>query len=154
MFSRVDVGADAVLPSGSEVMRQGPERRLSPLSLIRGAARVGRVGALAVQLGALPAAGTVAVAGTPLDAHNVRRSFRRVVAAAGLAPTAWTPREMRHSFVSLLSDSGVPIEHISRLVGHSGTAVTETVYRQQLRPVLEEGATAMDGIFPTNEEAG
>jgi integrase len=88
--------------------------------------------------------------GTPLDAHNVRRSFRAVVAAAGLVATDWTPREMRHSFVSLLSDSGVPIEHISRLVGHSGTVVTETVYRQQLRPVMEEGATAMDRIFPSS----
>ena len=93
-------------------------------------------------------------AGTPLDAHNVRRTFRRVTTAAGLDPAAWTPREMRHSFVSLLSDSGVPIEHISRLVGHSGTAVTETVYRQQLRPVLEEGTSAMDTIFPTEEDAG
>lgn len=55
---------------------------------------------------------------------------------------------MRHSFVSLLSDSGMPLEHISRLVGHSGTAITEAVYRQQLRPVLEHGATAMDDIFP------
>ena len=90
-------------------------------------------------------------AGTELDAHNVRRSFRRVVRAAGLDATDWTPREMRHSFVSLLSASGVPLEHISRLVGHSGTAVTEAVYRQQLRPVLEEGATAMDGIFPTRD---
>jgi integrase len=57
---------------------------------------------------------------------------------------------MRHSFVSLLSDSGVPIEHISRLVGHSGSAVTETVYRQQLKPVMEEGATVMDRIFPSS----
>ncbi|HYZ06998.1 MAG TPA: tyrosine-type recombinase/integrase [Pseudonocardiaceae bacterium] len=86
-----------------------------------------------------------------MDAHNVRRSFRRVVKAAGLDAIDWTPREMRHSFVSLLSASGVPLEHISRLVGHSGTAVTEAVYRQQLRPVLEEAATAMDGIFPTRD---
>ncbi len=54
---------------------------------------------------------------------------------------------MRHSFVSLLSDSGVPIEHISRLVGHANTVVTETVYRLQIRPVMQEGATAMDGLF-------
>ena len=89
--------------------------------------------------------------GNALDPHNVRRSFRRVVAAAGLDATEWTPRELRHSFVSLLSDAGVPLEHISRLVGHSGTAVTEAVYRQQLRPVLEHGAIAMDEIFPTND---
>ncbi|MGH3702983.1 MAG: hypothetical protein ACRDQY_26810 [Pseudonocardiaceae bacterium] len=33
-------------------------------------------------------------------------------------------------FVSLLSDNGVPLEEISRLVGHSSTAVTELVYRE------------------------
>jgi len=68
--------------------------------------------------------------GAPLDASHVRRSFRKVVAAAGLDPGSWTPRELRHSFVSLLSDAGVPIEHISLLVGHSGTTTTETIYRK------------------------
>jgi integrase len=87
--------------------------------------------------------------GTPLDSHNVRRAFRKVVKATGLVPEEWTPREMRHSFVSLLSDSGVPLEDIARLVGHSGTAVTEAVYRKQIRPVMVEGATAMDRIFPS-----
>ncbi|WP_433473283.1 tyrosine-type recombinase/integrase [Spirillospora sp. CA-142024] len=47
----------------------------------------------------------------------------------------------------MLSDHGIPIEDISRLVGHRSTAVTETVYRLQIRPVMEKGATAMDGIF-------
>ncbi len=86
-------------------------------------------------------------AGTPLDAANVRRGFRRIGDAAGLTAKDWTPRELRHSFVSLLSDSGVRIEQISRLVGHSGTAVTELVYRKQIRPVLDDGATVMDRIF-------
>lgn len=89
----------------------------------------------------------VSQAGTKLDAHNVRRSFRRVAEAAGLTAKDWTPRELRHSFVSLLSDDGMPIEHIARLVGHTSTAVTETVYRQQIRPVIVEGAEAMDRIF-------
>jgi integrase len=82
----------------------------------------------------------------------MRRSFRRVVAAAGLDPRDWTPRELRHSFVSLLSDAGVPIEQISRLVGHSGTATTETIYRKQIRPVLLRVADAMDLIFPANDD--
>ncbi len=85
--------------------------------------------------------------GTPLDAANVRRAFRRVLKLAELPPAEWTPRELRHSFVSLMSDAGVPLEQISRLVGHSGTAVTEAVYRKQIRPVLTEGAEAMDRIF-------
>jgi len=55
---------------------------------------------------------------------------------------------MRHSFDSLLSDSGVPIENTARLVGHAGgSEVTETIYRKQIRPVLLEGAEAMERIF-------
>jgi hypothetical protein len=38
--------------------------------------------------------------------------------------------ELRHSFVSALSDAGVPLEEVSRLVGHSGTTVTELVNRR------------------------
>lgn len=90
--------------------------------------------------------------GTEQDAHNVRRQFRSILKRAGLDPEAWTPREMRHSFVSLLSDAGMSSERISLLVGHSGTVVTEAVYRHQLRPVLQDGAQMMDQIFP--EELG
>lgn len=61
----------------------------------------------------------------------------------------WILRELWHSLVSLLSDGGLTIEQISCLVGHSSTAVTETVYRHQLNPVVEDGATAMDRILPT-----
>ncbi|GAA4534700.1 MULTISPECIES: hypothetical protein [Nonomuraea] len=52
--------------------------------------------------------------GTELDSHNVRRSFRTVLVLkkAGLNPLNGVPREMRH--ISLLSDSGMPIEAISR----------------------------------------
>jgi integrase len=86
--------------------------------------------------------------GTTLDSANVRRGFRRIVGAAGLDASQWTPRELRHSFVSLLSDEGVPIEQIARLVGHSGgSKVTESVYRKQLRPVIDDGATVMDRVF-------
>jgi integrase len=86
--------------------------------------------------------------GTPLDHADVRRAFRTAIAgAAGVDPRDWTPRELRHSFVSLLSDSGVPLEEISRLVGHRSTAVTELVYRQQIRPVVQSGAVVMDRLF-------
>jgi integrase len=84
--------------------------------------------------------------GTPLDAHNVRRSFRAITKAAGLG-REWTPRELRHTFVSLLSANDVNLEDIARLVGHSGTAVTERVYRHEIRPSLTQGAEIMDHIF-------
>lgn len=68
--------------------------------------------------------------GTALDSANVRRMFRNLCSRAGLDPEEWTPRELRHSFVSLMSDAGVPLEEIARLVGHGSTKVTETVYRK------------------------
>ena len=52
--------------------------------------------------------------------------------------TVWT---MIVRAVPLLSDNGVPLEDIARLVGHSGTSTTETVHRQQIRPVMNEGAS-------------
>jgi site-specific recombinase XerD len=45
--------------------------------------------------------------GAPLDARNVRRSFRLITKRAGIGET-WTPRELRHSFVSIMSDHGCP----------------------------------------------
>ena len=59
----------------------------------------------------------------------------------------WTPRELRHSFVSLMSSSGVPVEEIARLAGHANSRTTEVVYRRELRPVLTTGAEAMDRLF-------
>ena len=84
--------------------------------------------------------------GTPLTAGNVRRTFKKITKAAGLGED-WTPRELRTSFVSLMSDSGVPVEEIARLAGHSSSRTTEVVYRRELRPVITTGAEVMDKIF-------
>ncbi|KAF3469702.1 site-specific integrase [Streptomyces sp. Tu 3180] len=90
--------------------------------------------------------------GEPLDAANVRRDFKAIVKKAGLVPE-WTPRELRHSFVSLLSDHGIRLERIAQLVGHTSQATTEADYWKQLRPVTTEGAEAMDVIFTWRREA-
>ncbi|GAA1846137.1 tyrosine-type recombinase/integrase [Actinomadura bangladeshensis] len=84
--------------------------------------------------------------GTALDAANVRRGFRLITAKAGIGEQR-TPRELRHSFVSIMSDGGVPLETIADLVGHAGTAVTEKVYRHQLRPIIIRGAATMNTVF-------
>ncbi|MFJ4524540.1 tyrosine-type recombinase/integrase [Streptomyces sp. NPDC088810] len=85
-------------------------------------------------------------AGEPLDAANVRRDFKAIVRKAGLKPE-WTPRALRHSFVPLLSDHGIPLETIALLV------TTEAIYRKQLRPMITKRAEAMDDIFAGDQEA-
>src|SRR5579863_2280884 len=75
-----------------------------------------------------------------------RWQFRVITEAAGLGNT-WVPRELRHTFVSLLSAHGVPVEAIALLAGHNQTATTELVYRHQIVPALTRGAEVMDEIF-------
>jgi integrase len=84
--------------------------------------------------------------GSPLDDHNVRRVFRAITESAGLG-TCWVPRELRHTFVSLLSAHGMPAEAIALLAGHNQTSTTELVYRHQILPALTRGAEVMDQIF-------
>ena len=84
--------------------------------------------------------------GTTLDQHNIRREFRKITKAAGLGAN-WAPRELRHTFVSIMSEGGVPLEEIARLAGHKQTSTTEVVYRRELRPVITTGAEIMDKIL-------
>ncbi|MEU1719191.1 site-specific integrase [Nonomuraea sp. NPDC005692] len=85
-------------------------------------------------------------AGTKPEASNVRRTFREITKQAGPG-TTWSPRELRHSFVSITSDQGVPTETIADLAGHAGTSVTKAVYHHQLRPVITKGTQTMNTIF-------
>ena len=49
--------------------------------------------------------------GAALDAGNVRKMFKRICTEAGVGDS-WTPRELRTTFVSLMSHQGVAIEEI------------------------------------------
>ena len=91
--------------------------------------------------------------GTPLDASHVRRDFRALCKKAGIKGV-WTPRELRHTFVSVMSESGVAVEEIAHLAGHASSRTTETIYRHELRPVITTGADVMDKIFTTAQREG
>ena len=90
--------------------------------------------------------------GAVLDVNNVRRDFRAIVRVAGVKGS-WIPRELRHSFVSLMSAEGVHLENIARLVGHSSTNTTELVHRKELRPVITERTDVMGDLFTERASA-
>jgi hypothetical protein len=56
--------------------------------------------------------------------------------------------------VPILSARDVPLEDISLLVGQVSASVTEIVYRQEIRPALTTGATAMAKIFENHHKSG
>jgi integrase len=89
--------------------------------------------------------------GTMLDQHNIRRVFRQITKVAGLGEY-WVPRELRHTFVSIMSAGGVPVEEIARVAGHKQTSTTELVYRRELRPIITTGAEIMDKVFCRQSE--
>jgi integrase len=91
--------------------------------------------------------------GTPYESHNLRRDFRRVTVAAGLG-ARWVPKELRTSFVSMMSYQGVPVEEIARLAEHASSRTTEVIYRRELRPVITTGAEVMDQIFRPRQGQG
>jgi integrase len=84
--------------------------------------------------------------GTPFDRWGLRRRLQTITRAAGLGE--WQPKELRHSFVSLLSDAGVPIEVIADLVGHRNARITAEVYRHRIRRTVGAAKPVMDAIFP------
>ncbi len=83
--------------------------------------------------------------GTLIDPKNLRRTFNRITQTADLGK--WTPTELRHSAVSLMSAAGVPLENIADIVGHDGTRMTGGIYRHVLAPVIDHGVAAMDDLF-------
>jgi site-specific recombinase XerD len=54
----------------------------------------------------------------------VGRTIRTLAAKAGLSEKDWTPRELRHSYASSLSSSGVSIEDMLHPVGGGSTNMT------------------------------
>jgi len=86
-------------------------------------------------------------AGQPAQRQHIHRGFAKVCEQAGIA--VYIPREARHTFVSVLDDSGMSIEQISAAVGHVNSNVTRQVYRHVLADQISAAATAWDAITGT-----
>jgi integrase len=82
----------------------------------------------------------------PLSANNVIRAFGLITKKAGLGED-WAPRELRHTFVSVMSANGVPVENIALLLGHDRTATTDLGLSSRDPAALTQGAEVMDKIF-------
>jgi hypothetical protein len=56
-------------------------------------------------------------------------------------------RELRHTFVSAMSESPVAVDEIARLTRYFSSRTTETIYRYKLRAVTTADTDVMDKIF-------
>lgn len=87
--------------------------------------------------------------GTPMTMSNLRRAFQQLCARAGLGPD-WTTYELRHSFVSLVSDQLDDLVKVADLAGHIDTRTTQG-YRHAVRPSLPHAIEAWDRLLAKGE---
>jgi hypothetical protein len=81
-------------------------------------------------------------------ARQVILGFAAGLASAfGVVPGAIAQAAVPAALAVLHVMGGTRLEDIARLVGHSGSAVTERVYRHEIRPALVQGAEVLDRLF-------
>ncbi|MCP4958932.1 MAG: site-specific integrase [Actinomycetia bacterium] len=90
--------------------------------------------------------------GTPMTKSNMRRAFQQLCKNAGLGED-WTTYELRHSFVSLVSDQLDDLVKVADLAGHVDTRTTEG-YRHNVRPSLPHAVEAWDQFLESPGSAG
>jgi integrase len=84
--------------------------------------------------------------GTAINPNNLRRSFRALTGKAQL-PGRWVPNELRHSAATLMYGSGVSLEAIADILGHSSTRMLEQHYRHATGRVLDDHVVVMNKMF-------
>ncbi|MFT4037804.1 MAG: site-specific integrase [Thermomicrobiales bacterium] len=84
--------------------------------------------------------------GSPLDARNLTREFKRHLVAAGL-PETTRFYDMRHAAASLLIADGVPLTAVSAMLGHALTSTTLNVYAHVLPGGERATADAMERLL-------
>jgi site-specific recombinase XerD len=85
-------------------------------------------------------------AGRPVWPETLRRGFRALCKQAGIGED-WQARELRHTFVSQMSQAGVDLEVIADAVGHIDSTVTRSVDRHQLADQVATAAVVFDALY-------
>jgi len=83
--------------------------------------------------------------GSPVDPSNTRRALNDFCARAGIGH--WSPNELRHTFASLMSLSGAPMEEVADAMGHVDTRMTSQVYRHNLKAVVDVAESRLNEFF-------
>jgi len=83
--------------------------------------------------------------GTPIDPRNDYRSFKRLLARAGLPPIRL--HDLRHTAASLLLAQHVPARVVMEILGHSQIALTMNTYSHVAPEVSREAAERIAGVL-------
>jgi len=82
--------------------------------------------------------------GTLVDPSNARRTLDRLCHHAGVG--RWNPNALRHTFASLMSLDGAPMEEVADAMGHVDTRMTSRVYRHNLKSVVDVAVVHLSSL--------
>ena len=86
--------------------------------------------------------------GTPVDPRNLTRWWHSLCGRAGVPPRRF--HAARHAAATVMRDAGVPLEVVSKILGHASVAITGDIYAKpsadSLRDAAELTQRALAGI--------
>lgn len=86
--------------------------------------------------------------GTPLDQRSLLRDFKATLTLAGLPDIRF--HDLRHTAISIMLNTNVPLIVVSRRVGHSRPSITLDIYGHLLSHMQGDVADSIDDhILPT-----
>jgi len=83
--------------------------------------------------------------GTRLYPSNVHKQYKKLTKDLGLRYVRI--HDLRHTVAHLLLDDEVPLESVSRLLGHSSLSITMDIYAQNVQSVADRGARGMSDLY-------
>jgi integrase len=83
--------------------------------------------------------------GEPLNPRAISEQLRSILARAGLPRIRF--HDLRHANASLMLSAHVPMEMLSRLLGHSNPTTTRNIYAHVLKPLVDEAKRAQASIL-------
>jgi integrase len=88
--------------------------------------------------------------GRPLTSHNVRRSFDRLVKAAGVKPIS--PHGIRKTHITATVAAGGNIKAVAARVGHRDVSTTLKIYTQLIPQMEEDLMAIVEAVVPRRAE--
>ena len=86
--------------------------------------------------------------GLPIVPSALSRRFARLAAQAGLPDLRPRPfHGLRHTYATLALEAGVPIEIVSKRLGHASIAITADLYQHVTKSVDRDAAEAVAGLI-------
>ena len=82
--------------------------------------------------------------GAPLSYYKFNRTFKELTKE--VTGKELTTHALRHTHVSLLAESGVPLETITRRLGHSDSKITREIYLHVTKKMREKDAEIIRNI--------